>query len=117
MAVAQLHDAAVEVDVSRGIPPVVNEPGVTALAREAAVAVVGSGLVETLRTVNMGAEDFGVYLEEVPGCYIRYGGGIPGKEGHPAHSARFDFDETALAAGAAWLTEVAHVAGRHLTAA
>lgn len=117
MAVAQLHDAAVEVDVSRGIPPVINEPEVTALAREAAVAVVGSGLVETLRTVNMGAEDFGVYLEEVPGCYIRYGGRIPGKEGHPAHSARFDFDETALAAGAAWLTEVARVAGRHLAEA
>ncbi|MEA2057462.1 MAG: amidohydrolase, partial [Actinomycetota bacterium] len=114
MAVAQLHDAVVEIDVSRGIPPVVNLPEVTALARRAAETVVGSAAVESLRTVNMGAEDFGVYLEEVPGCYIRYGGRIPGREGYPAHSSRFDFDETALAAGAAWLAEVARVAGRHL---
>ena len=114
MAVAQLHDAAVEIDVSRGIPPVVNTPEVTALARRAAETAVGPAAVEALRTVNMGAEDFGVYLEEVPGCYIRYGGRIPGREGFPAHSSRFDFDETALAAGAAWLTEVARVAGRHL---
>ena len=93
----------------------VNEPEVTALAREAAVTVVGSEAVETLRTVNMGAEDFGVFLEEVPGCYIRYGARIPGKEGYPAHSSRFDFDEAALASGAAWLSEVAQVAGSHLS--
>jgi len=117
VAVAQLHDASVDVEVSRGIPPVVNLPGPTALAREAADAAVGSDNVEALRTVNMGAEDFGVYLEEVPGCYIRYGGRLPGREGYPAHSSRFDFDEAALAAGAAWLAEVARVAGRELARA
>lgn len=117
VAVAQLHDASVDVEVSRGIPPVVNLPGPTGLAREAAEAAVGAGNVEALRTVNMGAEDFGVYLEEVPGCYIRYGGRLPGREGYPAHSSRFDFDEEALAAGAAWLAEVAKVAGRELARA
>jgi hippurate hydrolase len=114
VAVAQLHDASVDVEVSRGIPPVVNLPVPTGLAREAAEAAVGAGNVEALRTVNMGAEDFGVYLEEVPGCYIRYGGRLASSEGYPAHSSRFDFDEEALAAGAAWLAQVAKVAGREL---
>jgi len=113
-AVAQLHDASVDVHISRGIPPVVNQPKPTALAREAAAGVVGADRVEVLRTVNMGAEDFGVYLESVPGCYIRYGGRISGREGFPAHSARFDFDERALGTGIAWLAAVARVAGKHL---
>jgi hippurate hydrolase len=115
-AVAQLHDANVDVQISRGSPPVVNHPEPTALAREAAARVAGADRVEVLRTVNMGAEDFGVYLESVPGCYIRYGGRIRDREGYPAHSARFDFDERALGAGAAWLAEVARVAGAHLAA-
>ena len=113
-AVAQLHHANVDVSISRGIPPVVNLPAPTAIAREAAVRVVGGDRVETLRTVNMGSEDFGVYLETVPGCYIRYGGRIPEREGYPAHSARFDFDEGALETGMSWLVEVARLSGERL---
>ena len=115
-AVAQLHHADVDVSISRGIPPVVNHPAPTAIAREAAVQVVGEKRVEPLRTVNMGAEDFGVYLESVPGCYIRYGGKIHGREGYPAHSARFDFDEGALQTGIGWLAQVARLAGERLAA-
>jgi len=37
-----------------------------------------------------------------------------GSESFPAHSSRFDFDERALAYGAAWLAEVARQAGEHL---
>lgn len=115
-AVAQLHHADVDVSISRGIPPVVNLTGPTAIARAAAARVVGEERVETLRTVNMGAEDFGVYLESVSGCYIRYGGRIPEREGYPAHSARFDFDERALETGIGWLVEVARLAGDRLAA-
>jgi metal-dependent amidase/aminoacylase/carboxypeptidase family protein len=32
----------------------------------------------------------------------------------PAHSSRFDFDERALATGAAWFVEVAKAAGKYL---
>jgi metal-dependent amidase/aminoacylase/carboxypeptidase family protein len=76
---------------------------------------VGEERVKSLRTANMGGEDFSYYLEHVDGCYIRFGGQIPGLEGYPAHSSRFDFDERALATGAAWFAEVARMAGEHLT--
>ncbi|MCB9764225.1 MAG: amidohydrolase [Alphaproteobacteria bacterium] len=113
-AIGQLHGARVDVDVQRGTPPLINQPGPTALARAAAAQVVGEDRVVGLRTANMGGEDFAYYLQEIDGCYIRYGARVTGREGYPAHSSRFDFDETALRTGAAWLHRVAHVASAHL---
>lgn len=113
-AVGQLHGARVMVNRTRGMPPVVNSPGMTDLAREAARAVVGPEAVVPLRTANMGGEDFAYYLDHVPGCYIRFGAQVPGREGFPAHSSRFDFDELALATSAAWLERVARLGGARL---
>jgi len=76
--------------------------------------VVGPEQVVALHTANMGGEDFSYYLDQVPGCYIRFGGQIPDLEGFPAHSSQFDFDERALAAGAAWFARVTHLAGDSL---
>ncbi|MBK5099174.1 MAG: hypothetical protein JJE01_15455, partial [Gemmatimonadetes bacterium] len=50
------------------------------------------------------------------GCYIRLGARLEGREGFPAHSSRFEFDERVLAVGAAWFREIAHVAGRSFQA-
>jgi len=113
-AVGQLHHAEVVVESHEGLPPLINSPEMAALAREAACEVVGDGRVVPLRTANMGGEDFAEYLEHVPGAYIRYGGQVPGREGFPAHSSRFDFDERALATGAAYLAAVARLAAMRL---
>jgi metal-dependent amidase/aminoacylase/carboxypeptidase family protein len=72
---------------------------------------VGPDRVVPLKTANMGGEDFADYLEHVPGCYIRFGAQVPGRESFPAHSSRFDFDESAMAIGAAWFVRVAEIAG------
>ncbi len=116
-AIGQLHDAEVLVEITRGNPPVINTPEMADIARRAAASLVEVDAVVPLRTVNMGSEDFGRYLEHVPGCYIRYGGQVPGLEGYPAHSSRFDFDERALTTGAAWLAAVARTAGNEPTMA
>lgn len=112
-AVGQLHGAKVDVEISRGMPPVINTARMTELAREAASDVVGADRVVSLHTANMGAEDFAWFLDHVEGCYIRIGAQVPGHEGYPAHSSRFDIDEQALAAGAAWFAQVARTAGSH----
>ena len=113
-AIAALHGARIEVAVQPGTPPVVNLPGPTALAREAAQLVVGPDRVGVLHTGNMGGEDFAYFLEHVEGCYIRYGAQVPGRESFPAHSSQFDIHEDALPLGAQWLDRVARVAGSHL---
>ncbi len=113
-SVGQLHDARIQVDIKQGTPPVINRGEVTALAQRAAVQTVGAQGVRPLATANMGGEDFSYYLERVPGCYVRYGAQIPGREGFPAHSSRFDFDEDALGIGAAYLAAVARIAAERL---
>jgi metal-dependent amidase/aminoacylase/carboxypeptidase family protein len=67
-----------------------------------------------LKTANMGAEDFSYYLERIPGAYVRFGSQVPGREGYPAHSSKFDFDEEALAVGAAYYRAIARIAGQQL---
>ena len=65
----------------------------------------------------MGSEDFGQYLEQIPGCYVRIGGRVDGRESYPAHSNKFDFDERALLVGAQWMAQVAKTAAVTLAAA
>ncbi len=110
-SVGTVHGADVEVEFHAGSPIVSNPPETTALARDAAARVVEEDAIAELKTVNMGGEDFGYYLEEIPGCYVRFGARVEGREMYPAHSSRFDFDERAMAYGAAWFAEVATVAG------
>ncbi len=113
-SIAQLHGARIQVTLKEGTPPLVNTPEMARLARSAAVAAVGEANVLPLKTANMGAEDFSCYLEKVPGAYVRFGGQVLGKEGFPAHSSKFDFDEEALAVGAAYYRAIAKVAGQRL---
>lgn len=113
-AIGQLHGAAVTLHFTEGTPPVVNDPAGVALARAAAAEVVGPEKVLPMNMVNMGGEDFSFYLEKVRGCYVRFGARFEGKTNYPAHSSKFDFDERALAVGAAYFHAVAAVAGRAL---
>ena len=113
-SIGQLHGAKVEVEVHEGTPPVSNDPIPTRLAREAATQVVGRDAVHPLHTANMGGEDFSYYMQHAPGCYIRFGAQIKGREGFPAHSSRFDFDEASLGTGALWYEAVAREGARYL---
>ena len=114
-SIAQLHGAKIQVTVNAGTPPLINLPEMASLARRAAVAAVGEANVLPLKTANMGAEDFSYYMEKIPGAYVRFGSQVPGKEGFPAHSSKFDFDEEALAVGAAYYQAIAKIAGQRLS--
>jgi hippurate hydrolase len=112
-SVAQLHMARIDLSFEEGTPALINESDMADLARRAGANVVGAEQVRArVRGANMGGEDFSWYLPHVPGCYIRLGARLEGREGFPAHSSRFEVDEHVLAVGAAWFREIAHVAGR-----
>jgi amidohydrolase len=82
----------------RGVPPVVNEPVSTALLRDGVAAALGGDAV-TVTEQSSGGEDFGWYLEHVPGSMCRLGV-WPG-EGlqRDLHRPTFDLDERALPLG------------------
>lgn len=113
-SIGQLHGAKVAVTIKRGTPLLKNSPDMARLAREAALQTVGEANVLPLKSANMGAEDFSYYLEKIPGVYVRFGGQVPGREGFPAHSSKFDFDENALAVGAAYYYTVVKAAGQEI---
>ncbi len=114
-SIGQLHGAKTKVHIQEGTPPLLNKPDITDLARQAAVLTVGKENVLPLRTANMGGEDFSYYLEKVSGAYVRFGSQIPGLEGYPAHSSRFDFDEEALSVGANFFHSLVKIAGKKLS--
>ena len=76
------------------------------MARKAAAAVIPEDAILSQGPSSLGGEDFSFYLQKVNGCMVRFGAFISDETG-PAHSSTFDFDEAALATGAAWYARVA----------
>jgi amidohydrolase len=96
----------VEVTFSDPLPVVENDPELTAF-----VAGVGRDLLGTESVLPaepmMTGEDFGVFAQAVPGCFVRLGGRFPGQPLRNHHDPHFDVDERALPIGAALLAETA----------
>jgi len=96
-----------EIRYQRSNRPTINDPHMAALARAAAVEVVGeANIVDGIRT--MGGEDFSAFLKRVPGCFIAVGSrnrdrGLTWDHHHP----RFDVDEASLEIGAEVLLRAA----------
>ncbi len=88
------------------LPVVVNSASATAVALRAARLVIGAENILSQGRPSLGGEDFAFYQQLVDGCLVRFGAqGLV--ESGPAHSSTFDFDESVLAVGAAWLACVA----------
>jgi amidohydrolase len=113
-AVAELHNASIEIDIRNGYPPVINEPVSTAIAREAAADIVGSDRVVAAEFPSMGSEDFSFYLQQKSGCFVRFGARAPDWEPVPLHSPAFDIDEHVIGVGARFLDRVARLSYKHL---
>jgi amidohydrolase len=96
------------VEVTRGVPPCVNEADSVALLVDAAHEVLGADGV-TGTEQSLGGEDFAWYLQEVPGALARLGVARPGTEGtFDLHRSDFDVDERAIGVGAAVLVAATH---------
>ena len=106
-AVGELHNADVQIEIKTGYPPVVNTPRETDIAQQAALKIVGQSGLAQMEHPSMGGDDFAYYLQQTPGCYVRFGACSPGCEQIPLHSPSFDFDESALQFGAAFFDQVA----------
>ena len=77
-----------------------------------AAKVVGEAGLMALDHPSMGSEDFSYYLDETPGCYVRFGARRHDQEYIPLHSPAFDIDEQVLKVGAAFFDRVARTALR-----
>jgi amidohydrolase len=100
------YGVAAAITYVRGVPPVVNEAGATALLHGSVTAVLGgSGVVSTAQ--SLGGEDFAWYLEATPGAMGRLGTRTPGGQTFDLHQGDLHIDERAVAVGAKVLGAVA----------
>ena len=80
----------------------VNEPHMTAIARDAAGKLVSEDMIAPFKR-NMGGEDFAAYTAHVPSAFVSLGGGGDA----PQHSDMFCIDESAMEVGTALYAQVA----------
>lgn len=98
--VTSAHGATYELDYVVGYDPMVNDPGLAAIVRDAA----GPDRLVELDPL-MSGDDFSAYLRVAPACYFFVGAGGPAA--FPHHHPRFTIDERALPVGIDVLAETA----------
>jgi amidohydrolase len=105
--IARAMRADAEVDYSFGYPCLINDAGMTALARSVGIEVVGEkNVVEVEPT--LGGEDMSYFLQRAPGCFFRLGTGNKARGiTFGNHHPKFDVDEAALPVGVAAMTTLA----------
>jgi amidohydrolase len=114
--VAKAYGATATTSLGSGTPPIVNPERMASIASSAVTRVLGDAALVPLGTTNMGGEDFAVYMESIPGCFMRIGAREPGGRVIAAHSPGYYAAEGALFIGAAVLAECARTASAMLAA-
>jgi len=103
---ASNYEVHADLKFLESLPAVINNCKAAVLARKAAQIIVDEKNVISQGPSSLGGEDFAFYLQQIPGCMIRFGAKKSDETG-PAHSSTFDFDDRVLPVGAAWYAEVA----------
>ncbi|MEN9949915.1 MAG: hypothetical protein RLY85_667 [Bacteroidota bacterium] len=97
--IAQAMGASIDVHIDLGYPSVVNDATLTPQVKALASDYMGATQVEDME-LSMGAEDFGYYTQEIPGCFFRLGTGNKAKGiTSNVHTPTFDVDERSIQIG------------------
>jgi len=96
--VAATHGAGAVVDFRTDFTETINAPDPTEAVYRAADAT-GLPLIRDRDPMSF-SEDFGQFLNAVPGCFLLMGNGTDGPNGQPLHAADYDFNDALLPIGA-----------------
>jgi len=89
------------------VPPTVIHPEPTEVTFAAAAALVGHSKVDPSHALVMGAKDFLLMLEALPGAYMFFGGGtFPEGTSAGLHTPHFDFNDKTTALGVTYWVSV-----------
>ncbi|HEY59189.1 MAG TPA: amidohydrolase [Anaerolineae bacterium] len=107
--IAGTYDAKAKLDYMRGYPALENDDRMTTLVEKAAGEAIGIENVKQA-TPLLAGDDLAYFFQKVPGSYFWLG--ITPKTGiiAPAHTAKFDIDESSMEVGVAVLHSVVHKA-------
>jgi len=114
--VSEASGVTIAVNFRNPLRSVENDPQINRSLIEAAQQVLGAGYVKTIEKPSMGSEDFGVYLEHVPGTMFRLGCAPHDRPAYFLHSPKFDIDERALMLGSRIFLQAALLITQDMTA-
>ena len=103
--IAQTYGIKATVNYTRLYPAMYNTPENVQAAREIAAQAIGAANVKEFSRTT-GGEDFSFMLLERPGCLFRLGM-KDADHTAPVHNEQFDFNDKAIATGAAVLASIA----------
>ncbi|MBD0269393.1 M20 family metallopeptidase [Pseudanabaena sp. FACHB-2040] len=107
--VCEPYGAKYEINYRRGVPSVLNDPGLTQITEVCAEEAFGRERVELIYEPSLGAEDFSLYLEHAPGTMFRLGVGFADRPtNYPLHHPKFEVDESAIATGVVTMAYAAY---------
>ncbi len=98
-AIVEGMGAKLDILIDVGYPTVDSEPILTEQCTQLATEFLGETNVEETE-LRMGAEDFGYYTQQIPGCFFRLGVRNESKGIiHNVHTPQFNIDENAIEIG------------------
>ncbi|MEL6412826.1 MAG: amidohydrolase [Bacteroidota bacterium] len=105
--VATAMGGSCEFEINKGYPCLNNDPALTQRNMDAARAFLDPAQVVDL-DLNLGAEDFAYYAQQIPGCFYYLGvqNNAQGINSH-VHTPTFNIDEAALELGPGLMTWLA----------
>lgn len=96
-----------EFNYTMGYDAIINHRAGVERVAKAAADILGEKQIDAQTDPESWGEDFCYYLQHKPGAFYFLGSGNPKKNiTAPLHSSRFDFDEDALAVGAAVMANI-----------
>jgi amidohydrolase len=99
--VCRLHRCTCEIEIIHENIPLINDPSMTAIARQAAAAVFDrqNAIIDN---VTMASEDFSEFSERIPGVFMFLGAGNEAQGTTVSHhNPKFNIDEDILSSGVA----------------
>ena len=106
--VCHTYGASYQVNYHRGVPSVQNDRVLTQIVETAAREAWGNEQVKIISEPSLGAEDFSIYLDKLPGIMFRLGVGRENQPNYPLHHPQFEVDEAAIATGVVTLAYAAY---------
>ncbi|MEO0457626.1 MAG: M20 family metallopeptidase [Cyanobacteria bacterium P01_A01_bin.114] len=97
--VCQAYGAQYEINYHPRVSSVMNDPVLTHLVADCVREAIGEDHVEWIAEPSLGAEDFALYTDKVPGTMFRLGVGFTDKPNYPLHNLQFEVDERAILTG------------------
>ncbi|WP_426608257.1 M20 aminoacylase family protein [Pantoea anthophila] len=107
-SICSMHGAECEFIYTSEFTPTINHASNVDHALAVARKIYGPENVDGNVLPMMTSEDFGTFLEHVPGCFVFFGNGVEsqGKGFIPLHNSGYDFNDDILEDGARFFAEL-----------